>query len=91
MATQTRKLERIVKAFANHHRLDILYLLATNSELSVEEIATELKMPYNNTSDHIRKLAIGGLVLKRYEGVEVRHKLTDRAQHVLRFGKSLGI
>jgi len=46
-------------------------------------------MNYENTSDHIRKLAIAGLVIKRYEGNTVRHKLTDRAKTVISFCKKL--
>ncbi len=89
MNLSTRKLERIIKGFANHRRLQILALLKQKSELSVEEIADLLKMNYENASDHIRKLAIAGLVLKRYEGTTVRHKLTDRAKTILSFCKTL--
>ena len=89
MDIATRRLERIIKGFANHRRLQILELLKKKPELSVEEITNQLKMNYENASDHIRKLAIAGLVLKRYEGTAVRHKLTDRAEKVLRFCRAL--
>ena len=84
-----RAMERIVKGFANHRRLEILDLLKRNPELSVEEISERLKIGYENTSDHIRKLAIAGLVMKRAAGRDVRHKLTPRAHHVLTFCKTL--
>ncbi len=84
-----RTIERIVKGFANHRRLQILDLLRRDPELSVEEIASRLKIGYENASDHIRKLAIAGLVLKRHEGRDVRHKLTPRAYNVLTFCKTL--
>ncbi|MEK7479679.1 MAG: winged helix-turn-helix domain-containing protein [Patescibacteria group bacterium] len=84
-----RAMERLVKGFANHRRLEILDLLKRNPELSVEEISSRLKIGYENTSDHIRKLAIAGLVLKRPAGRDVRHKLTPRAHHVLTFCKTL--
>ena len=84
-----RKLERIVKGFANHRRLEILDLLHREPELSVAEIAERLKIGYENASDHIRKLAIGGLVLKRNDGWNVRHKLTERARIVQAFCKKL--
>jgi len=89
MNLSTKKLERIIKGFANHRRLTIIALLNEKSELSVEEIAKRLNMNYENTSDHIRKLAIAGLVIKRYEGNTVRHKLTDRAKTVISFCKKL--
>ena len=81
-------MERVVKGFANHRRLEILDLLKRVPELSVDEISGRLKIGYENASDHIRKLAIAGLVMKRQEGRDVRHKLTLRAQHVLTFCKT---
>jgi len=86
---KSRQLERIVKGFANHRRLDILELLQRTPELSVEEIAEKLSIGYENTSDHIRKLAIAGLVMKRYDKKSVRHKLTPRAKVILTFCKTL--
>ena len=82
-------MERLVKGFANHRRLEILDLLKRNPELSVEEISDRLKIGYENASDHIRKLAIAGLVLKRPAGLDVPQKPTPRAHHVLRFCKTL--
>jgi len=85
----SRHLERIIKGFANHRRLEILELLRRNPELSVEEIAKKLSIGYLNASDHIRKMAIAGLVIKRSDGRNVRHKLTPRAVGILTFCKKL--
>jgi len=87
--TNYRKIERVVKGFANHRRIQILDLLREKPELSVEDIATKLHMGYENASDHIRKLAIAGLVMKRAQGSSVRHKLTHLAESVLVFCKKL--
>jgi DNA-binding transcriptional ArsR family regulator len=84
-----RKLERIIKGFANHRRLQILELLQHSPELSVNDISEQLGIGYMNASDHVRKLAIAGLVLKRSEGNTVRHKLTTRAESILVFCKKL--
>lgn len=89
MAKSYRSLERIVKGFANHRRLEILDLLKREPELSVEDVAERLRIGYENASDHLRKMAIAGLVLKRNEGNTVRHKLTARADSVLVFCKTL--
>ncbi len=78
-------LERIVKGFANHRRIEILELLRNKPELSVAEIADELHINFKTASEHIRRLAIAGLVLKRSDGVNVRHKLTLRGEHILKF------
>ena len=84
-----RALERIVKGFANHRRIEMLHLLQREPELSVEDIAERLKIGYENASEHVRKLAIAGLVMKRNDGRSVRHKLTRRANDVLMFCKTL--
>lgn len=89
MATNYRKIERLVKGFANHRRIQILDLLNKEPELSVEDISEKLQIGYENTSDHIRKMAIAGLVLKRNEGTSVLHKLTPRARTILVFCKKL--
>ena len=84
-----RRMERVVKWFANHRRLEILDLLKREPELSVDDISERLGIGYENASDHVRKLAIAGLVLKRNDGNAVRHKLTPRAESVLVFCKRL--
>jgi len=80
-----RELERIVKGFANHRRIEILMLLKKEPELSVDEIAGQLKINFKTASEHVRRLAIAGLVLKRSEGNHVRHKLSVRAESILKF------
>ena len=89
MTANYRKIERIVKGFANHRRIQILDLLNREPELSVDDIAERLRIGYENTSDHIRKLAIAGLVMKRNQGTRVLHKLTLLAVSILVFCKKL--
>ena len=82
---QTRKLERIVKGFSNHRRIQIMDLLESDPELSVSEIAEKVKIDIKNASQHIRRLAIAGLILKRNQNKNVRHKLTDKGVAILKF------
>ncbi len=89
MALKAREVERIMKGVANHRRIEILELLSRKPELSVEEISESLRIGYQNASDHVRKLAIAGLVMKRNEGSAVRHKLTKRGEVMLVFCKRL--
>ncbi len=89
MTTNYRRIERAVKGFANHRRIQILELLKKEPELSVEDISEKLKIGYQNASDHIRKMAIAGLVLKRNKGSSVLHKLTSRAESILVFCKKM--
>lgn len=82
-------MERLVRGFSNHRRIEILYLLYKRPELSVEEISDALKINGKTASEHIRRLAIAGLVLKRNEGASVRHKLTSRGNLILKFLRTL--
>ena len=84
-----RQLERIVKGFANHRRIQILELLSDSPELSVIEISDKLKINFKTASEHIRRLAIAGLVLKRNQGVNVRHKLSPSGSNILKFLRTL--
>jgi len=85
----TRQLERIVKGFANHRRIEIMMLLERTPELSVIEIADALRINFKTASEHIRRLAIPGLVLKRNEGNNVRHVLSPLGKTILKFLRRL--
>ncbi len=88
-STNYRRLERIVKGFSNHRRIEILELLQEEPELSVFEISEKLGINFKTASEHIRRLAIAGLVLKRSSGNAVRHKVTIRGQSILKFLRTL--
>ena len=89
MKKSNRELERIVKGFANHRRLQILKLLQKEPELSVQEIAEKVKSDFKNVSSHINKMATSGLLIKRNDFHSVRHKLTRRGIEVLKFVRTL--
>lgn len=78
-------LERIVRGFSNHRRIEILELLEKRPELSVAEISGRLKINFKTASEHIRRLAVAGLLLKRSDGNNIRHKLTSRGISILKF------
>ena len=82
-------LEKIVKGFSNHRRIEILNLLDRNSELSLSEISEELKTNFQTTGEHVRRLVISGLVIKRHDKRNVRHKVTKLGQLVLTFLRTL--
>lgn len=84
-----RHLERIVKGFANHRRIQILTLLERMPELSVSEVSEELEINFKTASEHIRRLAIAGLVMKRNEGNNVRHALNATSKSILKFLRTL--
>lgn len=80
-----RELERIVKGFANHKRIEILFLLAKEPYLSVIEISDRLKSNFKNISAHISKMYIAGLLIKNSVGNSVCHNLTKRGKSILQF------
>lgn len=84
-----RKLERIVRGFSNHRRIEILDLLERKPELSLIEIANELNINFKTASEHARRLAIAGLVLKRSEAAAVRHCLSPLGKLTLKFLRTL--
>ncbi|MDO8594585.1 MAG: winged helix-turn-helix domain-containing protein [bacterium] len=84
-----RELERIVRGFANHRRIQILEMLKKQPEMSVDEIAAFLDISYKTVAAHVHRLAVGGLVLKRNQDVSVRHRLTSRAEFILKFLRAL--
>lgn len=86
---KTKQLERIVRGFSNHRRIEILTLLAQVPELSVQEVSERLKVNFKTVSEHIRRLAVAGMVLKRNEGAAVRHALSSRGRSILKFLRTL--
>ncbi|AKM84283.1 TPA: hypothetical protein DCZ46_02970 [Candidatus Campbellbacteria bacterium] len=83
------QMERLFKGFSNHRRIEIIFLLDKKPELSVEEICEELKINFNTGSDHIRKLAQSGIIMKRLDKNSVRHALTKKGKSILVFCKTL--
>ncbi len=84
-----RRLESVVRGFSNHRRIQLLEFLDKNPDLSVDEISQALKVHFGTVSAHLRRLTIAGLVSKRSQGPNVRHKLTDRGSLSLEFLKKL--
>ena len=82
------QLERVVKGFANHRRIEILEILRNKPELSLVNLSEILNINFRTASDHIKKLAVAGLVLKRSDGLNVRHKITSKGMSVLKFLKT---
>jgi predicted transcriptional regulator len=84
-----RKIERVVKGFANHRRLQVLFILDEEPELSVDDLSIRTKSNYKNIADHVAKLAVAGLIMKRSVGHSVRHKLTPLGKSILEFCRIL--
>ena len=87
MSLPYKKIEKIVKGFANHRRIQILELLRKIPNLSVDDISQNLNVDFFTISDHIRKLADAGLLYKKHKGRFVLHSLTSRGKYILSFCK----
>ena len=87
MALAYKEIEKVVKGFANHRRIQILELLNNVPDLSVNDISQNLNVGFFTISDHIRKLSDTGLIEKRYKSRFVLHKLTKRGRDILSFCK----
>ncbi len=88
MATTTKgpkKLERHFKGVANHRRIQILLLVAQKPGLTLAGIAERLKGNIKAVSEHTRRLALAGLIEKKYEGRDVRHTLTRYGKIFVKF------
>ena len=71
-----KQIERHIKGIANHRRIEILFVVADNSGITLEEIADKLSCNIKTTSEHTRRLVQAGLVNKKYRGRSVSHSLT---------------
>ena len=84
-----KDLEKIVRGFSNHRRIEIMQLLDQKPNLSVFEISETLNVNFKTASEHIRRLALAELVWKRNEGKAVRHVLSNRGKFILKFLRTL--
>ena len=80
-----KQLERHFKGVANHHRIEILQLVARKEGIGVEDIADTLKCNLKTISEHTRKLVHAGLVNKKYQGRMVAHSLSPYGKIFLQF------
>jgi len=63
--------------------------LDRESELSVMDIAEHIAIDFRTASEHLRKLVLAGLIMKRSDGISVRHALTKRGKDILKFCRIL--
>lgn len=71
-----KKLERHFKGVSNHWRIQILILIAKNPDITLFDIADDVRGNMKTISEHVRRLQLAGLVEKRYVGRAVQHTLT---------------
>ena len=72
----SKQIERHLKGVANHWRIEILLLVASEGGITVYGIAKALGGNFKTISEHTRRLVQAGLVDKSYKGRTVTHKLS---------------
>ena len=84
-----RDIEKIVRGFSNHRRIQILELLYREPSLSLIEIAEKLRINFKTAGEHTRRLVISDLVKKYSDFHHVRHVLSSTGKQVLKFLRTL--
>jgi len=64
-------------------------LLAARADVTLDQIAKQLRIDKNTASEHTFRLLRGGHLVKRYRGREVLHRLTPLGRRCLHFLRSL--
>jgi len=81
-------MERHFKGAANHRRIQILFLVAKKEKISVDGIAESLNCNFKTISEHTRRLAQAGLLIKKYEGRTVANSLSPYGKKFIKFIKT---
>ena len=69
-------MERHLKGMANHHRIEILLLVADREGITLEGIVEALRGNWKTIGEHTRRLHQAGLMNKKYNGRFVEHSLS---------------
>ena len=83
-----RQMEKHVKGIANHHRIAIIFLIAESSGITLDQIVETLHANDKTIGEHVRRLAIAGLINKSYRGRNVEHTLSPYGKLFAQFLKS---
>jgi len=81
----SRQIEKHIKGVANHRRIEILFLIADNRGITVDEIARKIKCNVKTASDHIIRLTQAGLIRKSNRANRVSHELSPYGQIFYKF------
>ena len=80
----SRKLERIFKGVANHRRIEILFMLKKNPELTLNAISQNSKCNMKTIAEHTRRLVIAGLINKNRFNNMVLHSLSPYGEKMIK-------
>ena len=83
-----KQMERHLKGVANHHRIEILLLIARSEGVTLESIVETLNANEKTIGEHTRRLYLAGLINKKYKGKFVEHTLSPYGKTFVQFLKS---
>ncbi len=77
MAVNAKELEKILKAVASKRRIEILRFIRAKREISVGDIAEEVRISIKAASKHLRVLYIAGFVEREQQGALALYRIAD--------------
>ncbi len=85
---QSKQLEKYFKGVANHYRLEILFVLDKDANLTLDQLCERVEGNAKTVSGHTRRLVEAGLLNKKYEGLNVHHALSPYGKKFAKFAQS---
>jgi len=82
-----KQMERHLKGMANHHRIEILLLVAREGGVTLDGIIETLDANPKTIGEHTRRLHQAGLINKKYKGKFVEHTLSPYGKIFVNFLK----
>ena len=83
-----RQIERHIKGVANYRRIEILFVIANNEAIMLDDICMAVKGNVKTISEHTKKLSQSGLIRKYRHGRGVAHYLSPYGKNVYKFLKA---
>ncbi|OGI71856.1 hypothetical protein A3J61_00730 [Candidatus Nomurabacteria bacterium RIFCSPHIGHO2_02_FULL_38_15] len=72
--------EKILKALANHRRLEILKFIKNKKQTTVGNIAEHIKLSFKSTSKHLAVLYNAGILEKEQKNLSMFYSI-DKSLH----------
>ena len=79
-----KKLEKLLKAFANARRLEILKNLLEKKDLTVGQLSKRIKLSFKSTSRHLAVLFAADLVEKDQHSLEMRYRICQKQVTIIK-------
>lgn len=78
-----KKIEKVLKAFANRRRLEILQFIKEREKASVGEIAHKISLSFKSTSKHLGVLFSADLIEREQVGLQIFYSIPSDGQRIV--------